>query len=97
MDDMRTLGRGPWLACPQRRPSHGNIMKNLSLIALALAFVGLSGCIAYPVGDYPAGGEHGDRHDRDRDRDRDHRDDHQGDNRDRHPDCDPRMSDCTRH
>ena len=74
-------------------------MKNSPLIALAAALIGLSGCVAYPVEDYPPGGEHGARHerDRDRDRDRDQRDDRHGDDRDRHPDCDPRMSDCQHH
>lgn len=70
-------------------------MKNTSLIALAAALIGLSGCVAYPMGDY--GGER----DRGGDHDRNHRDDRHGDDRDRdrdhHPDCDSRTSDCPHH
>lgn len=72
-------------------------MKNSSLIALAAALIGLSGCVAYPMEGYPPGGEHGGRQDRDHDRDRDHRDDRHDDNRDRRGDCDPRVSDCQHH
>ncbi len=72
-------------------------MKYSSLIALAAALIGLSGCVAYPLEGYPPGDEHGARHDRDRDHERDQRDDRHDDNRDRRPDCDPRLSDCARH
>ena len=65
-------------------------MKYLSLTALAAALIGLSGCIAYPVGD--RGGER----DRGGDHDRDHRDEHHGEDRDHRPDCDPRMGNCQR-
>ena len=69
-------------------------MKNPSLIALAAVLIGLSGCVAYPLGDH---GERGGQRDRGGDQDRDHRDDHHGDDRDHHPDCDPRNADCPHH
>ena len=66
-------------------------MKTTSLIALAAALIGLSGCVAYPMGE--PGGER----DRGGDHDRDHRDDRHGDDRDHHADCDSRTSDCPHH
>jgi len=68
-------------------------MNNSSLLALAAALIGLSGCVAYPAEGYPPGGDRGARQDRDRDHDQ--RDDRNDDNRDRRGDCDPRVSDCT--
>jgi hypothetical protein len=66
-------------------------MKYSSLVSLAAAFIGLSGCVAYPMDDH-GGHDRGAQRDRGRDQERDHRDD----NRDRHEDCDPRVSDCSR-
>ncbi len=66
-------------------------MKTTSLMALAAALIGLSGCVVYPMG------EHGGERDRGGDHDRDHRDDRHGDDRDHHPDCDSRTSDCPHH
>ncbi len=67
-------------------------MKNASSIAVAIALIGLSGCVAYPLGDRSEGDGHGGH--RDRDPGHDQRDDRHGDGRDGRPDCDPRAPDC---
>jgi hypothetical protein len=72
-------------------------MKNSSLVSLAAALIGLSGCVAYPQDNYPGDRGHGGQRDSGRDQDRDQRDDSYGESRDRRPDCDPRVSGCPRH
>jgi hypothetical protein len=72
-------------------------MKHSSLISLAAALIGMSGCVAYPVDNYRESRDHGTQRDRGRDQYRDQRDSNHGDERDRRPDCDPRMADCFRH
>ena len=61
-------------------------MKYSSLALLAVALIGLSGCMVVPVGEHE-GHDRGAQHDGDRD----HHDD--GDHR---HDCDPRVYDCER-
>jgi hypothetical protein len=66
-------------------------MKNAAWISLVAAWIGLSGCVAYPLGNYRDGRDRGAQ--RDRGQDRDNRDG----NRDHRSDCDTRNSDCPRH
>ena len=75
-------------------------MKQRSLlVALSVALLGLSGCVAYPIGHPEHRGDQGYQRDGDRDHDRDGYRDQRDRRDDRHDDsnCDPRVSDCRRH